>query len=76
MTDDSDDSDEPQHVFVRTVWNGAMDVWIYEDLDGESDGKMVLVFETAHGARRATEYPDNWRDMTDAELMDLSACWD
>lgn len=79
MTSSSDESqlsDDAPKVEVRTVWNGSTDVWVYEHTDRRGDGKMVLVFETEYGSRRALEYPTNWRDMTDSELMELSAKWD
>lgn len=48
------------------------DVREVKNPDYDRRGGMSLVFDSIHAFRRVRHYPDNWMDMTDAELAELS----
>jgi hypothetical protein len=57
---------------TRTIWNGVTDVWVYEVEDDDDAKGRALVFETQYGKRVAFLFPENWREMTDAQLLAVS----
>ena len=55
----------------RTVWNGVMDVHVYQ-VDDQAGSGRALVFQTTLGSRTAYVFPTNWRDLSDAALLAIS----
>ena len=45
---------------------------VFEYVDGRApDAGVVLVFASSFAVRRCTEYPTGWRELTDAELLEI-----
>jgi hypothetical protein len=55
---------------VRTIWNGTMDVRVYEAEGNFKD--RALVFETDLGSRIAVVFPVNWQALPDNALLRIS----
>ena len=64
-------SDEGRRTFTDEegiLW----DVREVKNPDYDRRGGKSLLFDSVHAFRRVRQYPDNWMDLTDAELAEIS----
>jgi len=62
---------EPTHHAGSRLFHASAVIWsVYEDRHPHFGSS--LIFESDRCARRVREYPRNWRDLSDEQLLALS----